>query len=944
MSTYPIGSLVKTRNREWVVLPDSDDQFLVLQPVSGADRETAGVLTSLERVEPSSFPLPDLTSCGNVDDWRLLRDAVRFGFRTSVGPFRSLARIGVTPRAYQLVPLMMALKLDPVRLLIADDVGIGKTIEALLIARELLDQGQVKRLAVLCSPSLAEQWQSEMRDKFHIDAELVLPSTTSDLERQCTFGQSLFERFPFVVVSTDFIKADRRRNEFLDQAPELIIVDEAHDCAGVGGSRGNTQRYELLSGLAADASRHLLLLTATPHSGKGQAFRNLLSLLDQRFSDMPDDLAGPQNEAIRRDLARHFVQRRRVDIDGQLQRYAGEQTPFPERLVAEETYKLTPEYRAFLNRVLKYARETVIDSEGKRRTRVRWWSVLGLLRSLASSPAAAGATLRNRSASIDSTSVEEADMLGRSAVLDLTADETLEGIDVIPGSNTAELDVDIAKSKRFMNELARDADKLAGRKYDAKLDRLIEIVKTLLSEGHNPIIFCRFIPTAEYVADHLRKAVGKRIAIEAITGMLPPSEREERISDLGASSNQHVLVATDCLSEGVNLQDAFDAVIHYDLAWNPTRHEQREGRVDRYGQPSKTVKAITYYGEDNGIDRIVLDVLLRKHAAIRKATGVSVPVPGDSDGLVEAIMEGLILRSDFLVEQLAFEGFEDQRRSELHLEWENAGEREKRSRHMFAQQGIKAADVQHEVERVRQGLGTEQDLQTFLAAAIKLLGGEAITQGDDLFIDLTEAPTELRTLAPRNFETFVAKVSLPVLETEVHLTRTHPFVEALAARVLDAALSPTDSSTVARCGSTLTQQVNSPTTVFLIRHRVLLTTTENGTPQPSLVEYCEFLAVDHLGSDPQWTSVDEIEHLLTDTNLLPLSGQQGQDLLEETLDHFDLVQERLDERTEAIAANLLSDHLRVREASKRTGVRYKAEPASTADVLGMYALIPEGRP
>ena len=135
-----------------MVLPESEDDFLVLQPVSGSDREIAGVLTSLEQVEPATFPLPDVSKCGGVDDWRLLRDAVRFGFRSSIGPFRSLARIGVAPRAYQLVPLMMALKLDPVRLLIADDVGIGKTVEALLIARELLDQGDVSRLAVLCSP------------------------------------------------------------------------------------------------------------------------------------------------------------------------------------------------------------------------------------------------------------------------------------------------------------------------------------------------------------------------------------------------------------------------------------------------------------------------------------------------------------------------------------------------------------------------------------------------------------------------------------------------------------------------------------------------------------------------------------------------------------------------------------------------------------------------
>src|SRR5690606_26501329 len=97
--------------------------------------------------------------------------------------------------------------------------------------------------------------------------------------------------------------------------------------------------------------------------------------------------------------------------------------------------------------------------------------------------------------------------------------------------------------------------------------------------------------------------------------------------ELGASDGPRVLVATDCLSEGVNLQDHFDAVIHYDLSWNPTRHEQREGRVDRFGQPKDVVRAITYYGSDNGIDRVVLDVLLRKHESIRRATGVSVPVP-----------------------------------------------------------------------------------------------------------------------------------------------------------------------------------------------------------------------------------------------------------------------------------------------------------------------------
>ncbi|MHB9149693.1 MAG: helicase-related protein [Thermoleophilia bacterium] len=937
MSPYSVGSLVKARDREWVVLPDSVEEFLVLQPVSGYDRETAGVLTTLESVEPAEFPLPDLTRLGNVEDWRLLRDAVRFGFRSSIGPFRSLARIAVAPRAYQLVPLMMALKLDPVRLLIADDVGIGKTVEALLVARELLDQGDVRRLAVLCSPALAEQWQREMREKFHIEAELVLPSTASALERRCRFDQSLFERYPYVVVSTEFIKAERRRNEFLDQAPELVIIDEAHGCAGVGSGVAETQRFELVSGLAADAQRHMLLLTATPHSGKSESFRNLLSFLDYRFSDLPDDLSGETNLSIRRDLARYFVQRRRADIEI----YVGEETPFPDRLVAEDTYRLSKEYKAFLHRVIRYSRETVLDEQGKKRKRVRWWAVLGLLRSLASSPAAAAATLKNRSAAMEADTAEEADELGRSAVLDLDENDAVEGFDVVPGSDTADLEEDSAKARRYFRDLARDAEKLAGPAKDAKLGKLIHMVCELNAAGYNPIVFCRFIPTAEYVAEHLRAALGKNVTVEAVSGALPPEERQARVAELGAVEGPRVLVATDCLSEGVNLQDHFNAVVHYDLSWNPTRHEQREGRVDRYGQPSKVVRAITYYGADNGIDQVVLDVLLRKHAAIRKATGVSVPVPGESDGLVEALMKGVILHSDFMVEQLTLEGLEEEDRSALHLEWERAADREKKSRHLFAQHGIKAEDVQREVERVRAGLGSERDLDFFLLTALPMLGALVAGGNGRLEIDLADAPRDLVEATPRRSPIFTARTSLPTVDGEVYLTRTHAFVETVAGLVLDAALRPDEDRSVARCGASRMTGVARPTAVFLVRHRILLTTIEDGAEHPALAEHCEFLAVDNLGAQPEWMADDEVEHLLEDGRLISLT-EGGDRVLKETFDRIDLVRGRLDERTEAVAAMLLADHLRVREASKRTGIRYKAGPASTPDILGVYALLPGG--
>src|SRR5262249_28140975 len=152
------------------------------------------------------------------------------------------------------------------------------------------------------------------------------------------------------------------------------------------------QRHALLRDLAKREDRHLLLITATPHSGKPETFRSLLALLDPAFADLPEELGGEVNRKHREALARHLVQRRRGDILA----YQGAVTSFPKRVTAEEHYPLKPDYRAFFNKVLAYCREIVQDASGdRRRQRVRWWSALALLRSISSSPAAAAATLRN---------------------------------------------------------------------------------------------------------------------------------------------------------------------------------------------------------------------------------------------------------------------------------------------------------------------------------------------------------------------------------------------------------------------------------------------------------------------------------------------------------------------------------------------------------------------
>ena len=331
--SFAVGSLVRARGREWVVLPESEEDLLILRPLGGTEDEVTGVYLPLETVAPARFDLPDPAHVGDHRSCRFLRDAVRLSSRWCAGPFRSFARIAVEPRPYQLVPLLMALKLDPVRLLIADDVGVGKTIKACLVARELLDRGEIERLAVLCPPHLAEQWQIELHDKFRIDAELVLPSTAGRLERYCRVGQSLFELYPHVVVAMDFIKSDRRRDEFARTCPDLVIIDEAHTCALYEGRGGRHQRHQLVRRLAIDPARHLILVTATLHSRKEEAFRSLLGFLDPEFANLPDKLLGPEHVPHRRRLAAHFIQRRRADI----RHFLHTKTPFPERKEREAT-------------------------------------------------------------------------------------------------------------------------------------------------------------------------------------------------------------------------------------------------------------------------------------------------------------------------------------------------------------------------------------------------------------------------------------------------------------------------------------------------------------------------------------------------------------------------------------------------------------------------------
>ena len=936
------GTLIHARGREWIVLPESTDEVLLARPVGGLDEEITGILPAVEPVESTTFPFPTRADVGDFASGRLLREAARLSTRAAAGPFRSFGRIAVEPRPYQLVPLMMALKLDPVRLLIADDVGIGKTIEAAVIARELLDRGEIRRLAVLCPPHLAEQWQQELAEKFHIEAELVLSGTIQRLERDLPVGMSVFDRYPYTIVSTDFIKTARRAEDFILKCPEFVIVDEAHGCTLAGGvGRGRQQRFELLRRIGEDPSRHLVLVTATPHSGNEEAFRSLLSLLDKEFANLPINLDRAGREGIRRRLSRHFVQRRRVDI----RRYLEMDTSFPERKDKEAVYSFSEEYRKLFNDILAFARDYVSEEDGgQRRRRVRYWSALALLRCVSSSPAEAAATLRSRAA-VDQAADEEVDEIGRRTVLDQDeADDTVV-IDFSPG---AETENGTDSTRRKLLEFARRAEAISANS-DHKLQQAIREIKGLLKDGFQPVVFCRFVDTADYVAKQLREAVSAKVRVESVTGLLPSAEREARIAALVEERGEYVLVCTDCLSEGINLQKYFNAVLHYDLAWNPTRHEQREGRVDRFGQKKEEVRVVTYYGTDNPIDGVILDVLIRKHKSIKSTLGVTVAVPGSSERIAEALFEGALFREKTKAgsPQMALAFIEDlePKKQALHSEWQSACDREETSRRTtsrFAQQTLSPEAVGAELQSVRAAIGQSEDVAAFLHAVLQAATVPVQSKGKTVTVHLSnEVPRALRQAIGQD-EDFSGRFELPLEEGEVYLGRTSPIIEGLAGWTLDQALDPVvreRQPVASRCGVVSTSAVSVRTTLLITRFRFHLQIA--GTDAETIL--CEEiipLACTGSSEAPQWVTPQESELLLAarpERNLVATAIEQQVGLL---LPALPKLQRALETVAVERADAQLAAHERVREASRTRG-RVSIQPVFPVDILGAYVLLPK---
>lgn len=946
MTDFQTGQIVKVRDRQWVVLPSGDPELLLLKPLGGTDAEITGIFRRLpfpgDKPTVDNFPLPGPTDLGDFATARLLFNASRLSFRAGAGPFRSFGKLSVRPRTYQLVPLIMSLRLETKRLLIADDVGIGKTIEALLIVRELLDRGEISRFAVVCLPHLCDQWKDELQEKFGIDAVIIRSGTYGKLEREIVGDQSVFRHYPFQILSIDFVKQDRYKDWFIQEGPELIVVDEAHTCARPrGASLGQHQRYKLLNNLAANEEKHLILLTATPHSGKQEEFQSLLGLLKPEFETL--DLLGDDYESKRK-VAAHFVQRRRKDVEDWLD----EKTPFPKREASEVEYSLSPAYRKFYSEIWKFVRGITIDNTRlSPQQKMRYWTALALIRGVMSSPDCGVEMLRNRfnkpaSDAAPEYSDGETDNNTDNPAIDTDFGEES---DTEQGNLISTVTL-TSPEERTLKFLMEELEKLGNLKDDQKAATTATLLASWIREGYHPIVFCRFIQTANYLGKVVGPSLKKQfpdLQVEVVTSEKNDDQRKEIIADI-AKAPKRLIFATDCLSEGINLQEHFTALLHYDLPWNPNRLEQREGRIDRYGQPADTVITTLLFGKDNPMDGVVMRVLLEKARQIRKANGITVPFPENNQSIMEAIVNAVILNpsAEQAVQQLTLNLFDDSviKESELKVTraYDKAINDELKIRNLFAQNPIvKELNIDEDLKETDEALGDPKTVEQFVRDAFSWLAVQMESTKKGWRIFPPQLPPQLKYLLPDSKNLRITFYS-PVPDGYYYLGRNHAFIEQLCHFILGQAFLPANGQKVARAAVFGSASVQQKTTLILYRVRNLIR-QRKGTHE-FLAE--EMLLYGYAGSMETGVELtpDEARSLLLSANVVrDIQPEQQERFLEREIETIRNMQAKADEIAYQRSLKLVEGHERYRKALK--GKEYEVGAVLPMDLMGIYILLPE---
>ena len=529
----------------------------------------------------------------------------------TAGGFLSSLASGIIPLPHQLHVLNRAMETNNIRYILADEVGLGKTIEAGMIIRELKSRGLVSRILVVCPTGLVTQWASEMQEKFHEKFQVILPSDY-DTIRRLTDNDDVYGQFDQVISPMDSIKPiekhagwseekvekynEERIYSIINSGWDLIIIDEAHR---VAGSSGEVARYKL-GNLLAQASPYLLLLSATPHNGKTEPFLRLIRLLDAD--------AFPNAKSIVREQVAPFLirteKREAIDNNGNLL--------FKNRITHLVTISWDERnnlQRELYEMVSSYVAKTYNKALRNRKKNMCLIFLLIIMqRMVTSSTAAIRQSLERRL----NVLLEQRTSVGNLREEDLDELNIEDGVEDALEAISLDMELEIEELKQIIS-LAKQAQ---FQNQDAKVEPLLNEIDAILSEDRTQkvIIFTEFVATQTYLQELL---VNRGYTVTILNGGMSIDERNAAMQEFKASTS--IFISTDAGGEGLNLQFA-NIIINYDLPWNPMKIEQRCGRVDRIGQQRDVHIYNFIVGET--VENRVREVLEEKLSVILKEMGV----------------------------------------------------------------------------------------------------------------------------------------------------------------------------------------------------------------------------------------------------------------------------------------------------------------------------------
>jgi SNF2 family DNA or RNA helicase len=920
------GTVIRNRNRLWRV--DAIDGETVTATALDGPTTTHRFYAPIEDITEGSMPAPEDDKMGNPQFQDLLIRANRLSMLHGTAPLMSLQRSRVIPTEYQLTPVVMGLDMPAVRLLLADDVGLGKTIEAGLITSELLARNRAERILIVTPANLRDQWREAFNHFFHIDAQITSRRNRKAMEKDVPPGTSVWEYYSKHIVSIDYAKQPHIHNQIRSQDWDMVIIDESHQAArphtASAGHSPSKQRWEFAQDITEEAT-HALLLTATPHNGYTDSYASLLRMVN------PDIVSGDAHDpSIKRELAkRHVVQRRRKDVE----EWFGddEENPFPER--DQETVDVTPtnyEETAY-DAVRDYGDALVEAAKEAENRNLAQWTVVHFLKRALSSPEALRRSLTNRQDKLDerleeldnegapgeenagiSEDMAKANALDSDPGEDYSEEELGERVERVVSGDRAAIEMEL----NALEETLEAANKVTPTR-DSKLQKLLDQTLPSRFSSGGTIIFTKYIDTLEYLEEEVEEFLEdahQNVELYTLHGKLNTAERDERFQRF-ADADRGVLISTDVISEGMNLQYAANQVIHYELPWNPNRLEQRNGRVDRYGQKRDKVFIRTMVVDDP-MDRTVLTRLIQKAQEIRSQYGFSPPYLGDDEGIMQ-LLDPDDLQAVMPQREIGDFGPEDSNSDEQSAFDDEVLERIQ-DESFYNHSEVDLQEVQERRKETQELLGGPDALEHFVKSGLNLFGCSLEANVDGTY-EVRLTSDELRG---QDIQEDYARVSFDpnrsAEDADVEmLDIAHPLVQRLIESVKEVALTSED-----RYGRTAmhgTEVVEETVALFTWKVRYFAHTRDNPTVMEELLQTALPLYGDGALSE------QEIEELRNaESTAANRTEQEWQRDLQNALGHGDkedLITRRADERRQEIA-------------EERTKMREKLVDAGYGESMG----------